>query len=158
MLLTGTFVRSIDEKQRVAIPKRLRDALQASDSRDLFATRGTDQSLVLYTEQGLAALAQRLEAASPTQQDVRAYNRLFYAQAERVEIDSQGRIRIPPSLAQIAAIGKEVVLLGVHDHVEIWDKQRWDVYLAQQSSQYDAIAERAFDQGSSRVTQQGPVT
>jgi DNA-binding transcriptional regulator/RsmH inhibitor MraZ len=73
MLLAGTFVRSIDEKFRVAIPKRFRDALVGNEQRDLFITRGTDQSLVLYTEQGLDALARRLEAASPTQQDVRAF-------------------------------------------------------------------------------------
>src|SRR5579885_2430573 len=100
MLLAGTFVRSIDEKFRVASPKRFRDALVGNEQRDLFITRGTDQSLVLYKEQGLDDLARRLEDDSPTQQDVRAFSRMFYSLAEQVEVDAQGRIRIPATLVQ----------------------------------------------------------
>ena len=144
MILTGTFVRSVDDKLRIAIPKRLRDALGGEPKLDLYVTPGTDGSLALYAESALAALAGRMANASPAQQDVRAFNRLFYARAERVELDAQGRIRLPPALAELAALGKEVVLLGVQDHLELWDRQRWDVYLAGKSSHYDQIAESAF--------------
>ena len=144
MLLTGTFTRSVDEKLRIAIPKRLREEMQGTENRDLFIAPGTDGTLAIYTEEALAALAARLAAASPTQQDVRAFSRLFYAQAERVEVDAQGRMRVPPSLAQMVSLGKEAVLLGVQDHVELWDKQRWDAYLAQRLPHYDEIAERAL--------------
>ena len=113
MLLTGTFVRSVDDKLRIALPKRLRDALAVDENSHLFITPSTDGSLAIYREDALAAMAARLAAASPTQQDVRAYNRLFYAQAECVELDSQGRFRVPPALAKLAALEKEAVLLGV---------------------------------------------
>lgn len=142
MLLTGTFARSLDEKQRIAIPKRIRDALGEVDV--LYVTPGTDNSLSLYTEEELARLANRLAASSPAQQEVRAFGRLFYAQAERVELDSQSRIRIPPELARAAGLQKDVVLLGVQDHLELWDKARWETYLAQQQPRYDQIAEAAF--------------
>jgi MraZ protein len=89
-------------------------------------------------------MAARLAAASPTQQDVRAFSRLFYAQAERVELDAQGRMRVPPALARLASLEREAVLLGVHDHLELWDKSRWEAYLAARSTHYDEIAERAF--------------
>jgi len=149
MLLTGTFTRAVDDKQRIALPKRLRETLeqvgsQGSELPPLFLTPGTDSSLALYTEDSLTALARRLADASPTRQDVRAFNRLFYARAERLELDEQGRFRIPPSLAQLANLGKEVVVVGVQDHLEIWDKSKWDAYLASQVSQYDQIAEQAF--------------
>jgi MraZ protein len=144
MLLTGTFVRAVDEKLRIAIPKRLRDALRLPDKADLYVTPGTDGSVAIYTEETLAGLAERLASGSPTGQDVRAFGRLFYAQAERVEVDAQGRVRIPPALAQLASLGKEAVLLGVHDHMELWDRERWETYLAQRVGQYDDIAERAF--------------
>jgi MraZ protein len=148
MLLTGTFVRSVDEKQRIAIPKRLRDSLQGATKSDLYLTPGTDGSLALYTEEVLDLLRVRLAAASPTQQDVRAFNRLFYARAERVEVDAQGRMRVPPSLAEMAGLGKEAVLVGAGDHLELWDRQRWDAYLGQRLSHYDEIAERAFSKGT----------
>ena len=147
MLLTGTFVRSVDEKRRVAIPKRIREALGWDDNAVLYVAPGTDGSLALYTEEAFKQLAQKLDQASPTSRDVLAFSRLFYAQAQRAELDNQGRVRIPPELAELAALGKEAVLLGVRDHFELWDKQCWQGYQAEKQKKYDEIAERAFDHG-----------
>jgi MraZ protein len=144
MLLTGAFNRSLDDKLRVAIPKRLRDVLESGSQRGIYVAPGTDKSLAIYTEEAFARLAERLAQASPTRQDVRTYNRLFYARAQGLELDSQGRVRIPPDLAELAQLGKEVVLLGVQDHVEIWAAARWQAYLAEQQGHYDEIAEAAF--------------
>lgn len=152
MLLTGTFPRTIDEKQRLSIPKRLREAMQVDAPEDseekiagvLYLAPGTDGSLALYTEEAFSRLADQLSASPPTGQDVRAFSRLFFSQAERVDVDRQGRIRIPPELARLAALDKDAVLVGVRDHLELWDKQRWDAYVAQQTAQYDQLAERAF--------------
>lgn len=147
MLLTGQFLRSMDEKQRIALPKRVREALEGDKTPALFLTPGTDESLALYTEETLKSLADRLAAASPTRQDVRAYNRLFYARAERVELDEQGRFRIPASLVKLAKLNREVMLVGVQDHLEIWDNGLWETYLAGKSKDYDSIAEQAFGEG-----------
>ena len=144
MLFTGEFSRTIDEKLRLAIPKSLREALDCDKQPGIYVAPGTDQSLALYTEETFARLAERLAQASPTRQDVRAFNRLFYARAQRVELDGQGRLRIPPELAELARLGREVVLLGVQDHVEVWAADRWKSYLAEQQSHYDEIAEAAF--------------
>ena len=147
MLLTGSFGRSLDAKLRVAIPKRLRLALECPDGGVLYVAPGTDQSLAIYTEEAFARLAERLERVSPTRQDVRAYIRLFYAQAQRVELDRQGRVRIPRELAELAKLNKEVVLLGVGDHVELWAAGRWEAYRAEKQTHYDEIAETAFRGG-----------
>jgi MraZ protein len=144
MLLTGVFHRSIDQKLRVAIPKNLREGLETKDSAAAYMTPGTDRSLAIYSEEALARLAERVAQASPARQDVRTFNRLFYAQAQRLEWDAQGRVRIPPDLAKLAMLEKDVVLLGVQDHVEIWSVQRWDAYLAEKQGQYDEVAETAF--------------
>jgi len=144
MLLTGTFTRSVDEKLRVAIPKRLREALGCPDSGVLYVAPGTDGSLMIYTEGAIERLAERLAQASPTQKEVRDFTRLFYARTQRVELDRQGRIRMPAELAELAELGKEVVLLGVQDHVELWASGRWEAYLAEKRARYDQIAEAAF--------------
>jgi transcriptional regulator MraZ len=148
MLLTGTFVRAIDEKLRLAIPKRLREAMGGAEAAAFFVAPGTDRSLAIYTEEGLSQMVQRLAAASPAGPDVRAFSRLFYAQAQRVELDQQGRIRIPPELAELAGLGREAVLLGVQDHLELWDRSRWQEYLAQRQARYDQIADAAFGGGT----------
>ncbi len=144
MLLTGTFARAIDEKLRLAIPKRLREIMGCPQGGVLYVAPGTDGSLAIYTEGGFARLGERLERSSPTQQSVRAYTRLFYARAQRVDLDRQGRIRIPSELAELAQLGKDAVLLGVQDHLELWATERWKAYLAEKQSHYDEIAEAAF--------------
>jgi MraZ protein len=145
MLLTGTFSRTMDEKQRIAIPKRLRDALQhAETTLALYVAPGTDGSLALYTEDSFSSLAARLSASPPTGQDVRAFSRLLYAQAQRVELDRQGRLRVPPELAALAALDKEIILVGVRDHLELWNRDRWQKYLLDRQAHYDELAEKAF--------------
>jgi len=144
MLLTGSFSRSMDEKLRLAIPKRLRVALGCSQEGNLYVAPGTDQSLTLYGEEEFARLAQRVGRMSPTRPDVRAFVRIFYTLAERVELDGQGRVRIPAKLAEMAGLKKKVVLLGVQDHLELWPLDRWEDYLAEKQAHYDEIAETAL--------------
>jgi MraZ protein len=147
MLLTGSFNRSLDEKLRLAIPKRLRDAMDGPKGGALFFAPGTDVSLAIYPEEAFGRLAERLAQVSPTRQDVRAFARLFYAQAQRAELDAQGRVRIPPELAQLAQLDKEIVLLGVRDHLEVWAARRWQAYQAEKQAHYDEIAQTAFGPG-----------
>jgi MraZ protein len=143
-LLTGTYVRSLDDKQRIAVPKRVRDAMGGEEITKLYLAPGTDGSLAIYTEEAFFHMANHFENGPPTGHDVRAFSRVFYAQTESVEVDRQGRIRIPPELVQLADLTKEVVLLGVRDHLELWDRQRWEAYLSTMQTQYDSLAESAF--------------
>jgi MraZ protein len=156
MLLTGTYHRALDEKLRFAIPKPLRDALTQSENTVLYVAPGTDGSLALYTDTALSAMATQLGQGSPNSQDVRAFGRLFYAQAQPAEMDRQGRIRVPTELAQLVGLGREIVLLGVCDHLEIWDRGRWDAYLASKQPQYDSIAENAFGNPTTATPQESP--
>jgi len=143
MLLTGTYERSLDEKQRLALPKRFRELIGANDQ-PLFLTPGTDGSLALYAGAAFVRMTERLAAQSPTAQDVRAFGRLLYAQSQSVELDGQGRFRVPPELAGHAELGRECVLIGVGDHVELWDKGRWEAYLTGLQPRYDQLAESAL--------------
>ena len=121
----------------------------AGENAVVYVAPGTDGSLAIYTEAAFGRWAERLSQASPTRQDVRAFSRLFYGQAQCVELDTQGRIRIPPELTSLANLNKEVVLVGVQDHLELWSAERWKSYLAEKQSQYDQIAEAAFGEVTS---------
>lgn len=143
MLLTGTYERALDDKQRLALPKRFREVLGA-EGQTLFLTPGTDGSLSLFPGPAFARMAEKLAAQSPTAQDVRAFGRLLYAQTQSVELDGQGRLRVPPELARLAELAREVVLVGVGDHIELWDQTRWQAWLASQQPRYDQLAERAL--------------
>ena len=67
------------------------------------------------------------------------------ARAERLDVDSQGRMRIPERLKTFAELKREVVLLGVSDHLELWGKARWEEYVAKLTPQFDEIAEQAYE-------------
>jgi len=69
MLLTGTYERALDEKLRLALPKRFRELL-GSDGQTLFLTPGTDGSLALFDGPAFARMADKLAAQSPTAHDV----------------------------------------------------------------------------------------
>jgi len=142
MFLTGNFERSLDEKLRLALPKRIRELVNSKDP--LVLTVGTDNSLALFTQAAFAAFAQKLAARSPTGHDVRAFSRLLFARSHSVEIDSQGRIRLPAELAQMAGLERDIMLLGVGDHMELWNKSRWEAYLADLTPRYDELAENAL--------------
>lgn len=144
MFLTGAFHRSLDEKLRFAIPKPLRDAIGHPSKSVLYLAPGTEGSLALYTEDAFERLAGRLEQGSPNGRNVRAFSRLFYAQVQRVEIDKQSRVRLSADLARLAGVQKEIVLVGVRDHLEIWDRTRWEEYLSETQPHYDELAENAF--------------
>jgi MraZ protein len=89
-------------------------------------------------------LAEQLAAVSPAAEQSRAFSRLFYGQAQQIQLDRQSRIRIPSELAQWAGLERDAILVGVRDHLELWDRQRWDEYRTQLRPRYDEIAAAAF--------------
>src|SRR5262249_46778057 len=123
MLLTGTYPRTLDDKKRLALPKRLRE--QLGDPETLFITPGPDQCLWVYTHQGLDQVADRLDQAPATDAEARVFRRLYFAQTEAVDVDKSGRTLVPERLVQFAALQHDVVLIGVRDHLELWDAARW---------------------------------
>ena len=145
MPLTGTFTRSLDDKSRLAIPKRMRDQFGEKDLRDFYVAPGPDHSLELYSTRGFNRLADERSSLSSSRADVRNYLRVFYSQAEAVQLDGQGRVRIPDRLVAFARLQKEVVLLGVQDHVELWDQPTWQAFLARQTERFDDLATTAFE-------------
>ncbi len=145
MTLTGTFERSLDDKQRLAIPRQLKDGFQCGDSEDLYLAPGNEGCLSLYSVQGFEAFAARVASVSSGRVEVRNFRRLFYGQSERVQLDKQSRVRIPERLIKMAELQHDVVLIGVGDHVEVWGKERWDSFLLQSGPQFDKLTAEALD-------------
>jgi len=88
MLLTGTHPRTLDDKKRLALPKRIRE--QIGEETPLFATPGPDQSLWIYTKDELERLSAKLDQTHGTGGDARRDRRLFFAQLEAVDLDRSG--------------------------------------------------------------------
>lgn len=140
MALTGTYLRTLDEKRRIAVPKRLKDDFGETNLEYLFIAPGTQRSLVLYSPKAFAKFGDLL-AGNPSQQN---YLRLFFSSAERVDLDGQSRIRIPDRLSEYATLKREVCLLGVQDHAELWDRDAWDQFVSTNTPAFDELASEAF--------------
>ena len=146
MLLTGTHPRTLDDKKRLALPRRVRE--QLGEPETLFVTPGPDQCLWLYSQSGLEQLAEKLDQSPATDAEVRVFRRLYFAQTEAVDVDGNGRVLIPERLIQFAGLQHEVVLIGVRDHLELWDARRWQQYLTDNAPRFDQVAEGAFRGGA----------
>lgn len=138
MLLTGTHPRTLDEKKRLILPKRVRE--QLGEPKLLYLTPGPEQSLWLYTRESLERQAEKFDQLPPADSEGRIFRRVYFAQTEEVEVDRAGRILLPDRLLQLATLERDVVLLGVRDHLELWDQQRWQAYVTTHTSNLDNLA------------------
>lgn len=137
MVFTGTYEHTIDSKNRLAIPSEVRSQVQKEartgegDAVYLYVTLGEGRTLALYTEHGFEQRARELDSSELEAEQLLAYERLLFSTSQRVEIDKQGRVRLPDQLLKRTQLGSEVVLLGVKDHLEVRDRQAWLAYLDQ---------------------------
>lgn len=120
-MFLGRFAYNVDQKGRLAVPARFRESLSGT----VILTRGIDPCLVLYPLESWEPLAARVDALPLADPAARALRRLMYAEAANLELDSQGRILIPPDLRQWAGIDREAIVVGVHTAIEIWSQAGW---------------------------------
>lgn len=131
MLFTGTYEHTIDAKQRIALPAEVRKRLDPErDGEGFYVTIIDSQgpTLVLYTERDFQRLADRLDDSERDPGEVLEYEQIMYSSARPVELDKQGRVRIPEQLLREVELGHDVVLIGVKDHMQIRDRRRWTEY------------------------------
>lgn len=137
-MLLGEFNHSIDEKGRLIIPAKLRDDL----GENFVICNGLEGCLFVYSQEEWNKFVTELEALPRMSKDARIYKRYFFGSASEGTFDKQGRVLVPPPLRKSANLEKDVVLVGVQDHVEIWDKARWEDESIVSEGELDAIAER----------------
>lgn len=136
-MFIGEYQHSIDTKGRIIVPAKFRTELGET----MIVTRGLDGCLTIYTEEQWQEVYAKLKSLPQTKREVRMYIHMVTSKAAECELDGQGRIRIPSHLTKEAGLEKECVVVGVSDHVEIWDKQRWNDYYEMASENYEEIAE-----------------
>ena len=137
MLLTGEFEHVIDNKGRVLVSTKLRNQIDAeAHGSNFYLVVGANGILCLYPEKCfkrvVAALAQKNGAADETV----AFERMNFALAGKVELDSQGRLLLNERLRKRAGLKDNVTLVGVRDHIELWNTQDWDQYVTDNMAQF----------------------
>ncbi|MCR5505396.1 MAG: division/cell wall cluster transcriptional repressor MraZ [Bacilli bacterium] len=133
----GSYEHTIDEKGRLVIPRKMRDELGGK----IFIMKGFDGALSLQKEEVFMNLLKQFESLPFNIKNNRDYLRPQLASACELEIDKMGRVQIPTLLLTKYKIGKEVVVIGAGDHVEVWDKQTYIAYEEQAEANFETLAE-----------------
>ena len=137
MLFFGEFNYKLDEKGRLPVPPRFRVPLQDG----LILAPAPDHCINAYSAKEWQRFSAEIAAASGSPSKLRKLKRTVFGQAFPAEIDGQGRLSLPTPLRAYAGIGAEAVVVGVSDHLEIWDKAAWDAEKADDQEQVWQIME-----------------
>jgi transcriptional regulator MraZ len=115
----GRYEHTIDDRGRLSLPARYRDAFKAG----VIVQMSPDGCIEVYTEEGFDEVASHV-VAPPTTLDGRRARRVHYSDSFDTELDRQGRILIPPRLRQAAAVNGSVIITGRKECLEIWNPER----------------------------------
>jgi MraZ protein len=124
-MFRGSSFHTIDAKGRIIIPARFRDAIREGGGDRLMLSR-MDGCLVAYAMEEWARIENKLLAMAEKSESMRRFRRIFIGGASDCPCDKQERILVPPNLREYAKFDKEIVLVGVLDHFEIWSRENWD--------------------------------
>jgi len=128
----NTFYPKLDEKGRLLLPAKFRTRLAPG----VVITKGQERCLYLYPMDEFARFYEELSKAPVTDKKARDFLRVLLAGANDDIPDKQGRLPIPPHLREYAGLERELTVIGVGNHVEVWDRAAWDNYLPENEDAY----------------------
>jgi MraZ protein len=124
-MLMGTYSHSLDAKGRLIIPARIREEL----GEGFVITKNPDHCLSVYPKHEWEKLIASMDTLPKiSSEPARRLRRFYFGNSSTLEADKQGRILIPQELRNYAGLDKNVTLVGVDDHAEIWDEDTWNRY------------------------------
>jgi len=142
-MFVGQYEHAIDQKGRVAIPAKFRQIFK----KEAVVTKGLDDCLFVFTREKWQKMAASIGQLPVSKSSARLYARLILAAASEAEFDSQGRILLPAYLRNYAGLKDQVVVIGLYDRVEIWDKKKWNKMIGKVENEAGKIAEDLSELG-----------
>lgn len=140
-MFMGEYHQKIDEKGRLIIPAKIRNEL----GDNFIVTRGLDGCLFIYKKETWESIIKHYQEL-PNVKEARNFMRFFLSGATNLEFDKQGRINISTPLIKYANLSKEVIVIGVGDRLEIWDKDNWDKFILENEDSFSEMADNLFSQ------------
>ena len=142
-MLLGEHDHTLDEKNRLTLPAKFRQAFAGG----VVLTRGLDTCVEAYPVGDWQQLVQsRLAGLNSLSHETRVLERFYYTGAVEAKPDKQGRVMLPSALIEHAGLGREVVVVGMRDRLEIWDRASWRDQLKEVMGSAEHVAERLATQ------------
>ena len=144
-MYSGISCHALDAKNRLIIPSKIRDEISRIDDPNcVYLSKGNDGCLFLFSAKQWEEVARKFSSLSYARHKVRVVTRIFFANSEKIPCDRQGRIVIPDRFKKLAGLDKEVVVVGMSDRAEIWDRAAWDGFHEEHISSFDEVAEEIY--------------
>jgi MraZ protein len=144
LLLTGEYEHTLDAKGRLFLTNKLRSQIDSEEyGSDYYLAMGPNGVLCLYPEKCFQQIALAVVPGKGAPDEAVVYERLSFALASRVELDRQGRLLINEKLRNRAALKNSLTLVGVRDHIEIWDTDNWESYMTDHYAQFQQQSNQA---------------
>ena len=140
-MFLGESIHTLDAKSRLVVPKRFLAEFPEDQEgrRNAMLTRGFEGCLFLFPEQGFERALERMQLQAFGGAELRTMQRLFFANVHRSPVDGSGRLLLPEKLRRLAGIEKEVVMVGLADRAEIWDRAEWERFESENDGQFDQL-------------------
>ena len=137
LLLTGEYQHVVDSKSRVLISNKLRSQVDAEEhGSNFYLVLGSNGILCLYPERYFEQLIVTAGSVKSAPDEAVAFERMSFALSSKVELDGQGRLLLNESLRKRAGLKDKITLVGVRDHIELWNSENWEGYLSAHMVQY----------------------
>ncbi len=137
-MFIGEYQSVIGEKNRVAIPKRLREEIKGK----VILTRGYERCLIMVDSKSWDTLIKEINKNPLLSLNVRDTKRYLLSGAIEIEYDKQGRFVISEELKNFSELNNDIVFLGVGEWIEIWDLEKWNKKLDKLSNEISDLGER----------------
>ncbi|OHB59008.1 MAG: hypothetical protein A2Y12_19755 [Planctomycetes bacterium GWF2_42_9] len=137
LLLTGEYEHTLDEKGRLFVSNKLRSQIDSQEhGGDFYMVMGANGILCLYPEKYFQQIALAGAPRTAAPDEAVAFERMSFALASKVELDRQGRLLLNEKLRRRASLKGDITLVGVRDHIELWNSEDWERYVGDHMSQY----------------------
>ena len=135
----GHYEHSLDEKGRLLLPRKIKEELK--DNSSLYVLKGFEGCLSVYSEAEFLKLCEECEKISFNKKNSRDYLRAVLSSVVELNIDKVNRIQLPKDVLTRFHINRNVIIIGVGDHFEIWDNESYQRYEEEVNSHFEDIAE-----------------
>jgi MraZ protein len=137
LLLTGEYQHVVDDKGRVLLSNKLRNQIDAEEhGANFYLVLGANGILCLYPEKDFERLVLSVAPGATAPDEAVAFERISFAMSSKIELDNQGRLLLNERLRKRAGLKEDITLVGVRDHIELWNTQDWEQYLNDHMPQY----------------------
>ena len=137
LLLTGEYQHVVDNKSRVLISNKLRNQIDVDEhGSNFYLVLGANGILCLYPEKYFEQIALAVTPGNTAPDEAVVFERISFAMSSKVELDGQGRLLLNEKLRKRAGLKDHITLIGVRDHIELWNTENWEQYISDHMAQY----------------------